>query len=94
MLYRNDYSFSVAAHVMNGFKSEAQEQLPIEKMYKTFDWDDIHEVNGVNDITMFLEKPKANADFQLGRWKDVDLHIMNKWALQRNADTLLEIYNA
>ena len=43
---------------------------------------------------MFLEKPKANADFQLGRWKDVDLHIMNKWALQRHADKLLEIYNA
>ena len=93
MLYRNDYSFSVAAHVMNGFKSEAQEQLPIEKMYKTFDWDDIHKVNGVNDVTMYLEKPKANADFQLSRWKDVDLHIMNKWALQRQADKLLEIYN-
>jgi len=37
---------------------------------------------------------KSNADFQLSRWKDVDLHIMNKWALQRHADKLLEIYNA
>ena len=37
-IYRNDYSFSVAAHVMNGFQSQAQPQLPIERMYKTFDW--------------------------------------------------------
>ena len=91
-LYRNDYSFSVAAHVMNGFQSEAQEQLPIEKMYKTFDWDDIHSINDVNDITLFIEKARTNADFHLCRWKDVDLHIMNKWALQRHADTLLEMY--
>ena len=91
-LYRNDYSFSIAAHVMNGFQSEAQEQLPIEKMYKTFDWDDIHEINDVNDITLFVEKARTNADFHLCRWKDVDLHIMNKWALQRHADKLLEMY--
>jgi hypothetical protein len=92
-IYRNDFSFSVAAHVMNGFQSEAQHQLPIEKMYKTFDWDDIHKINGVNDITLFLEKIRTNADFHLCRWKDVDLHIMNKWALQRQADTLLEVYS-
>ncbi len=91
-LYRNDFSFSVAAHVMNGFQSEAQEQLPIEKMYKTFDWDDIHTINDINDITLFIEKVRTNADFHLCRWKDVDLHIMNKWALQRHADTLLEMY--
>lgn len=91
-IYRNDYSFSVAAHVMNGFQSEAQPQLPIERMYKTFDWDDIHSINDVNDITMFVEKVRTNADFHLCRWKDVDLHIMNKWALQRHADTLMEMY--
>ena len=44
-------------------KVKHKSNYPIEKMYKTFDWDDIHEVNGVNDVTMFLEKPKANADF-------------------------------
>ena len=41
---------------------------------------------------MFVEKVRTNADFHLCRWKDVDLHIMNKWALQRHADTLMEMY--
>ena len=59
----------VLAHVMNGFASEAQEQLIIEKMYKTFDWDDIHTINDVNDITLFVEKARTNADISLCRWK-------------------------
>ena len=40
-LYRNDYSFSVAAHTMSGFVDKGIAQLPTT-LYKTFDTDDVH----------------------------------------------------
>ena len=92
MLYRNDYAFSIAAHMMGNFSSEAIPPLPERTMYMSYDWDDIYKVNGVNDITMYLELDKQIKNFNLCRWKDLDLHLMNKWALQRHADDLLEIY--
>lgn len=92
MLYRNDYAFSIAAHMMGNFSSEAIPPLPERTMYMSYDWDDIYKVNGINDITMYLELDKQIKNFNLCRWKDLDLHLMNKWALQRHADDLLEIY--
>ena len=91
-LYRNDYSFSIAAHTMAGFVDKAFPQLPIGKLYKTFDTDDIHSVRGKNDLLLYLEKPKYFGEFMMCRWKDTDLHVMNKWAINRISDQLLEIY--
>jgi len=92
MLYRNDYAFSIAAHMMGNFSSEAIPPLPERTMYMSYDWDDIYKVNGINDITLYLELDKQIKNFNLCRWKGLDLHLMNKWALQRHADDLLEIY--
>lgn len=92
-MFRNDYAFSIAIHILNGFSnSELIKQLPIPALYKSFDNDDIVEVNGKNDITLLLEKPKCTGDYILTRFKDLDVHIMNKWAVLRNFDQLKEIY--
>lgn len=87
-LYRNDYSFSVAAHMISGFKDKGVPQLPVQ-LYKTFDTDDIYEVMGLNDIVLYLEKVRSPGDFILTRWKDVDIHVMNKWALTRISESML-----
>ena len=88
-LYRNDYSFSIAAHLIDGFEDKKLNQLPIPALYKTFDTDDIHSVPDVNEIIFYLEKQDSLGDFVLGRWKGMDVHVMNKWAINRVSEELL-----
>ena len=88
-LYRNDYSFSIAAHMMSGFVDKGIPQLPTT-LYKSFDTDDIHSAVDKNTIIMYLEKPRSPGDFMLTKWAGVDLHIMNKWAINRVSNNLLE----
>jgi len=88
-LYRNDYSFSIAAHMMSGFVDKGIPQLPTT-LYKSFDTDDIHSAVDENTIVMYLEKPRSPGDFMLTKWAGVDLHIMNKWAINRVSEELLE----
>ena len=87
-LYRNDYSFSIAAHMMSGFVDKGIPQLPTT-LYKSFDTDDIHSAVDKNTIVMYLEKPRSPGDFMLTKWQGIDLHIMNKWAINRVSDNLL-----
>lgn len=88
-LYRNDFTFSIAAHMCGGFVDKALPQLPVT-LYKTFDTDDVHSVPNMNEIVLYLEKFQAPSDFIMTRWKDLDIHIMNKWAINRISDDLLE----
>jgi hypothetical protein len=88
-LYRNDFSFSIAAHVMSGFVDKGIPQLPTT-LYKSFDTDDIHSAVDENTIVMYLEKPRSPGDFMLTKWQGVDIHIMNKWAINRVSEELLE----
>jgi len=88
-LYRNDYSFSIAAHMMSGFVDKGIPQLPTT-LYKSFDTDDIHSAKDEHTIIMYLEKPRSPGDFMLTKWQGIDLHIMNKWAINRVSNNLLE----
>jgi hypothetical protein len=88
-LYRNDYSFSIAAHMMSGFVDKGVPQLPTT-LYKTFDTDDIHSAVDDSTLIMYLEKPRSPGDFMLTKWSGVDLHVMNKWAINRVSNQLLE----
>lgn len=88
-LYRNDFSFSIAAHMMSGYTDKKLPQLPFT-LYKTFDNDDVYKADGDNNLLLYLEKPHSPGDFIMNRWEGVDIHVMNKWALGRIADTMLE----
>lgn len=88
-VYRNDYSFSIAAHMLSGFTDKGFAQLPF-KLYKSFDTDNIHSVASNTELVLYLEKPNSPGDFILCRWKDVDIHIMNKWAINRVSDKFLQ----
>jgi hypothetical protein len=87
-LYRNDYSFSIAAHTLGGFRDKQLPQLPV-KLYKTFENDDVHQAQSANCLVLFLEKLRSPGDFVLTRWQGVDLHVMNKWAINRVSDSLM-----
>ena len=91
-VYRNDYSFSIAAHQWGGFHDKGVAQLPV-KVYKTFDNDDIYKMEG-QSMYLYLEKPRSPGDFMLTKWDGVDIHIMNKWALGRISQGIREYINS
>lgn len=92
-MYRNDYAFSIAVHMLSGFSNSysAVPELPITGLLMSWDTNDIYKVNDINDITLYVEKP-VKGSYTLARLKDQDVHIMNKWAINRQADNLISLY--
>ncbi len=89
-LFRNDFAFSMALHILNGGVEFKVPRLPIEYLNNSFDLDDIYRVNSHNDIIMFCATPESTEKHILTRFTNTDLHIMNKKAIARCVDDLLE----
>jgi hypothetical protein len=88
-LFRNDFAFSMALHILNGSVAFDVPSLPIEYLNNSFDLDDIYRVNSHNDIIMYCADAERTTNHLLSRFKDMDLHIMNKKAIGRFVDDFL-----
>jgi hypothetical protein len=73
-LYRNDFSFALAAHILKGLVVD----LPFPLHYVT----DRDVVVSVNDDYCKVLLQKHSSDYIVSDIRNVDLHIMNKIALQ------------
>jgi hypothetical protein len=93
-MYRNDNAFSIAIHMLNGFSEDSSvvAQLPITALMMCWDTGDILSINGINDISLYVEKDTDKGQYTIARFKNTDVHIMNKWSISRNAGRLIEIY--
>ena len=63
--------------------------MPATTLYKSFDTDDIHSAVDKN-INYVFGKTACSRDFMMTKWQDLDLHIMNKWAINRVSDELMD----
>lgn len=91
-LFRNDYAFSVAIHMMNGFMDNGIiPHLPVPYLLFSQDVDDIYKINSHNSLTMLLEKQGITGEYILCNNTGMDLHVMNKWALVRYADDIIKV---
>jgi hypothetical protein len=92
-MFRNDNAFSIAIHTLNGFSDLNSNvfQLPITGLLMAWDTGDIYSLNGINDITVYCEK-EVKGTYSLARLKNQDIHIMNKWAVGRISNKLIEMY--
>ena len=88
-LFRNDFAFSMALHILNGSVAFDVPSLPIDYLNNSFDLDDIFRVNSHNDIIMYCADAERTTNHLLSRFKDMDLHIMNKKAIGRFVDDFL-----
>lgn len=94
-MFRNDNAFSIAVHTMNGYvtgNSFLIDELPIKSLLMAWDTGDIHSIPGINDIILYVEKSESKGTYLLTRLKNTDVHIMNKWAINRFSDRLIELY--
>jgi len=83
--YRNDYSFSIAIHILN---SKTEDNFTVDlpgKMIYILDRDFL--VNSKDNIMNFLvEKEKYLGEYTLVKTTGLDVHIMNKSSLNRYID--------
>jgi len=84
-LFRNDFAFSIAIHIMNGFdKGDFVKPLP-GKHYYTIDKDILWKIE--NDEMLFLvEKEKYLGEYLPIKTKGNSIHVMNKFSLERVID--------
>jgi hypothetical protein len=87
--YRNDISFSIAKHIINGFELDRINNLP--PVLTVFDKDVMLEIDSDGKITYLLDKPNDPGKFIATTSKGRDVHIMNKQSILRNKDRLLEM---
>jgi hypothetical protein len=91
-LYRNDYAFSIAVHMLNGFLENNEfKPFPQKEILSSFDVDELIDVR--EDELMFLVNDSVEDwKFRVRNVRGLTVHVMNKYSILRQADKLLEIY--
>ena len=80
--FRNDYAYSIAIHMMNGFTNGTfANQLP-SKMFYTLDTDFLIDIDG-NTMKFLVEKQNTSGEYTALKTSGLDVHVMNKYSLLR-----------
>lgn len=84
-LFRNDFAFSIAIHMMNGYSAgEFAAPLPGKHFYTT-DRDVLEKIKD-DELTFLVEKKDHLGEYTLLKTKGLNVHVMNKFSLERNID--------
>jgi hypothetical protein len=86
-IYRNDISFSIAKHMLDGFRTNTEYSLP--PVNTVYDSDILESVKSDGNL-IFLISQNGNFYSPLAT-KNIDVHIMNKQSIIRCKDQLLEL---
>jgi len=80
--FRNDFAFSIAIHMMNGFtQGEFAKKLP-GKMYYTLDTDILTNIEN-NKMTFLTHRQQSSDSYVPLAISGLDIHVMNKYSLLR-----------
>jgi hypothetical protein len=83
--FRNDYAFSIAIHIMNGYQiGDFANPLPGILYYAT-DKSILWEIES-NRLLFLLEKPKYVGEYTPLRTESSTVHVLNKFSLNRCID--------
>lgn len=83
--YRNDYAFSIAVHIMNGYQSGDFAKPMPGKLYFATDKSILWKIED-RSLTVLLEKPTYDGEYTPLKVKNINLHTMNKFSLNRCID--------
>jgi hypothetical protein len=86
--YRNDVSFSIAKHILDGFQQSDGINLP--KLNTFIDRDILYSVSNEGNL-VFLVSEKLDDNFYATSIKGMDVHVMNKRSILRNATQLMDM---
>ena len=81
-VYRNDFAFSIAIHIMNGYKSgNFANTLPGKKFY-AIDKDVLVDIVD-DEIKILVQKTNRFGEYTAVKLKGSNCHVMNKFSLER-----------
>lgn len=90
-IVRNDYVFSIALHMMQGFTDVGKPMtLPINIYYIT-DRDELFDVRSDKDFLFLVQKKDCLGEYVPVKTSNQVVHIMNKHSFGRHAQRLLEV---
>jgi hypothetical protein len=87
--YRNDISFSIAKHILNGFGETLEFSLP--DITTILDTDILHDVNDDAGLQILVNDKLNPQKYFLSLVKHTDIHILNKQSIIRNKTNLLRL---
>jgi hypothetical protein len=86
-IYRNDIAFSISKHIIDGFETSSELNLP--PILTAQDKDLIVDVNSTGPAILIYDHVLENT--LVTRFKNRDIHIMNKQAIVRSSKQFLGI---
>ena len=81
-VYRNDFAFSIAVHILSGYVEDSFIGTLPGKKYYSIDKDILLSIKG-DEFKLLLEKADRLGEYTLTKFKGSNLHIMNKFSLER-----------
>lgn len=91
-LYRNDYAFSIALHILNSFEEsfDFAKPLPDDTILTALDIDQFFKIISPTDFLFFVNDKRENWKFYACKTRGLNVHCMNKISLLNNMDQIME----
>ncbi len=91
-LFRNDYAFSIAIHMLGGLvdSDEIAKNLPIPEIHTALDLDQFYKIKSHKDLLFFVNDLKDTWKFYVTKLSGVNVHCMNKLSLLNRMDEIME----
>ncbi len=80
--FRNDHLFSIGIHMMNGFEDGDWAKVLPGKMYYTLDRDILYKIKD-DRLVFLIQKENLVNEYILSSIKGCNIHVMNKFSLER-----------
>ena len=92
-LFRNDFAFSIAIHMLNGFTDAPNfaRPFPSDSILTAIDTDQFIKFDDKTTASFFANDPHATHKFYLSKIKGVNVHCLNKISVLNKADEILEV---
>lgn len=91
-LYRNDFAFSIALHMLNGFSSDDDfvKSFPDPSILTAIDTDQFIDFDDKQTARLFANDPVVRHNFYVSKIKEVNFHCLNKISILNKYSQLLE----
>lgn len=91
-LYRNDFAFSIAIHMLSGFQENDDiRPIPDSPILNSIDKDQLIDVVGSSQLIFFVKNLADTWSFSLQRISGINVHVTNKLALLNLANKILKV---
>ena len=88
--YRNDFAFSIAIHIFNGFERTSWPKKMPGRLWFTSDRDVLLSIKDGETYNFLLDKKDWPGHYHVGSIKNASIHVLNKFSLDRAITKELE----